>query len=81
MPPRKRLRKNANHPPNLYSKLVNGSLYFYYRRPDNGKTSAFGTDKKKAFDAAMQLNQILRIGRDLVAETLAIGARPFSEFI
>ena len=45
-----------NLPPNLYAKPIKGKVYFYYRRPDNGRWVSLGRDKSKAIRAAHLVN-------------------------
>lgn len=52
---RRRLRKNAALPKNLYQM----SGYFYYRNPVNGQRHCFGKNKLSAIADAKRLNSIL----------------------
>lgn len=72
MAPRKRTQANKGLEPNLYVRKKGGKEYFEYRRPDNGKTTGFGTDKIRAQAAAKQLNAHFMKGQDLVAAALGV---------
>jgi len=66
MTPRPRKKGSKDLPQNLYAKKKGGTTYFEYKRPDTGKFTGFGTNKKKAMDAANQLNQMLNVETNLV---------------
>lgn len=74
---RKRSHKNRALPPNLY---IKSKEYFYYKHPKTKVMTAFGSDRRAAIDAALQLNQLLAVGKDLVAEVLGTNT-PFSDFL
>ena len=59
MTPRPRKRGSKDLPANLYADSKAGKLYFSYRNQKTGAKHGMGTDKRKAIDAAKQLNQIL----------------------
>jgi len=71
MVPRPRSATNKALPPNLYSN--NGGESYRYRRPDTGKWHGMGTDRQKAIQAAKQLNSLLMVGSDLVANVIGTG--------
>lgn len=79
MSPRKRSKARAGWPDYLNAtKRPDGRLYYWYKRPGM-KSHGFGYDKKKAFDAAKQLNQLLGEGKDLVAKVMG-NHRKLSDF-
>lgn len=59
MTPRPRQKGNKDLPANLYASKKNGRTYYQYKHPQTGKYTGFGTDKPKAIDASIQLNQLL----------------------
>lgn len=44
-------------PKNLYSQTKKGTVYYFYKRPDNGKFKGLGKDIEKAYSLASELNQ------------------------
>lgn len=70
MAPRKRIRRNADLPQNLYANKVNGVTYYRYRRPDTGAWHQMGSIKPEAVASARQLNSILQTPTDLVAKVM-----------
>jgi integrase len=70
MSPRKRSNKNSGLAPNLYANRVNDTVYYRYKRPDNGKWFPMGKNKAEANEAARQLNSRLMGGQGMVAEVI-----------
>jgi len=70
MAPRKRIRRNADLPTNLYANKVNGVTYYRYKRPDTGTWHQMGSIKPEAVASARQLNSILQTPDDLVAKVM-----------
>lgn len=68
MSPRKRNKQNKGLPPNLYT--TNGGTTYVYKRPDNKKRVALGSDRKEAIQAAKQANSLLMTGTNLVAKIM-----------
>lgn len=80
MTPRPRERGNKDLPPNLYSSKKGEKTYYQYKHPNTGKYTGFGTDRKKAVDAAKQLNQILSAPTHL-ADRVTKTKTPFRDFL
>jgi len=59
----------------------NGKTYFKYKHPSMEKAESFGSDKRKAIEAAKQLNSILGVENDLVAKVVSPDATTFSDYI
>jgi len=71
MNPRKRGPGRGGWPDNLNATMrKDGRIYYYYRHPVTKQDTGFGYDKTQAFAAARQLNQLIGVGRDLVAKVL-----------
>jgi integrase len=64
---------------NLYFDARRGT--YRYRRPTDGKWFQFGTDRRRAIDAAVQLNTTFLRGGDLVAEVLGETTVTLGEFL
>lgn len=77
---RRRSRQNNPLPPNLYPTKRWGKTYYRYRHPQTGQFHGMGGDRKRAIEAAKQLNDLLSLGRDLVAKVQG-GGRTFGEYI
>ena len=81
MAPRKRLRRNADLPDNLYPNKVGGVIYYRYKRPDTGTFHSLGTVKGQAIADARQLNAVLMKQADRVGEVLGTAEQTMSHLI
>ena len=81
MAPRKRNRKNADLPPNLYANRVGSVTYYRYRRPDTGTLHSLGTEKGQAIADARQLNAILMKPTDRIGQVLGTADQTMSHLI
>lgn len=81
MAPRKRLRRNADLPPNLYTNKVGAVTYYRYRRPDNGRFHSLGTVKGTAIADARQLNAILLKHPDRIGQVLGTAEQTMDHLI
>lgn len=81
MAPRKRLRRNADLPANLYANKVGGTTYYRYRRPDTGTFHNLGTVKGEAMADARQLNAILSKAVDRVGAVLGTAEQTMAHLI
>ncbi|WP_375191857.1 phage integrase Arm DNA-binding domain-containing protein [Marinobacter sp.] len=81
MAPRKRLRRNVDLPPNLYSNKVGAVTYYRYRRPDTGTFHSLGTVKGAAIADARQLNAILMKPADRVGRVMGTAEQTMSHLI
>ena len=70
MTPRPRKKGSKDLPANLYVDVKGVNSYFTYRNPKTGAKHGMGTDKRKAVEAAKQLNQILTGDTGLVDRVL-----------
>lgn len=70
MAARPRKLKHKDYPPNLYPNKKNGTTYYRYRSPEDGKWHPMGSNKQEAISAAKQLNSILMPGSNLVARVM-----------
>jgi integrase len=77
---RPRKRGNNDLPKNLHVSVKNGKSYFQYQHPETKKYTGFGTDKKEAIKAAIQLNQLLISTSNLVDKVIK-PAQALSEYI
>jgi len=80
MAPRPRKRGSKDMPENLYGSKKGTKIYYQYKHPKTGKYTGFGTDKKKACDAAKQLNQLLSAPEPL-ADRVIKTKTPFKNFL
>lgn len=67
---RPRKKGNRDLPPNLYSSLRGGKVYYAYKHPHTGKHHGMGHDRRAAIDAAHQLNAALVMPISLVDRVL-----------
>lgn len=81
MAPRKRLRRNAELPANLYANKVGRTTYYRYRRPDTGTFHNLGTVKGTAIADARQLNAVLCVEVDRVGEVLGTADQTMATLI
>ena len=81
MAPRKRLRRNVDLPPNLYSNKVGAVTYYRYRRPDTGTFHSLGTVKGTAIADARQLNSVLMQPADRVGQVLGTTEQTMAHLI
>lgn len=81
MAPRKRLRRNADLPANLYANKVGSVTYYRYRRPDTRTFHSLGTVKGQAVADARQLNAVLMKQADRVGEVLGTAEQTMSHLI
>ena len=56
--------------PNLYTNKVKGKTYYRYRHPKNGTWHGMGSDRRKAVQAARELNSQLMGDNPLIARVL-----------
>lgn len=80
MTPRPRKTGNKDLPDNLYGSKKGTKTYYQYRHPQTKKYTGFGTDKKKAVDAAKQLNQLLATPEPL-ANRVIKSQNPFKDYL
>jgi len=81
MAPRRRLRRNADLPANLYPNKVGSTTYYRYRRPDTGTFHNLGTLKGQAIADARQLNAILMKNEDRIGMVLGTAEQTMSHLI
>lgn len=81
MAPRKRSRRNADLPENLYATTSKGQVYYRYKRPDTGLVRGMGNNRQEAIAAARQLNSILGKGKDLVGSVMGTADKDMAHLI
>lgn len=79
MPPRPKKRKNQDLPKNLTAQQRVNGLYYQYKHPKTGRRHGFGYDKKKAVDAAIQLNSVL-IPQNTLIDRVVAPTDPLSDY-
>lgn len=77
---RKRANRQNPLPPNLYTVKRGKATYYRYRHPGTGKFHGMGSDRKRAVEAARQLNELLSASADLVAKVRS-GGQTLGEYV